>query len=270
MTFLIRANLWVAFGMACLAAFLSLAFQVPIEWANLLLLFILVWQIFTLDRFIIHPEDQKQGGCNLNIVRFVRIHRKTFLYTLIASVLLVCILGFMKPGLLWSYFFIFLCGLFYLLPLPFLGKRVKAIPYFKVFYVPFVSTLSLMFFTQHFPHSTSQALLYFLIFVLIFLNTTLFDTKDSQNDAAAGIKTLATLLLRSKLIWSEFAISILLGLALVFFGSTPPFLAFGITFLIYGPAALVLLKKESTKYLFTVIDGMSVLVLVNYLILTKV
>lgn len=267
MALLILSNVWTAFTVACLAVYVSLSFHHRIEWVSIWALFILVWQVFTLDRFIVHPEDQQRTDLDLNIARFIRLHRPFFLAGLIGSVFLLITMCLIKPHLFFGFVYAGFCSVLYIFPVPFLAKRFKQISYLKSFYVPFVAVTSLILFTQSFPLSFNEALIYLLIYVLLALNGMLFDIKDVKADRCFGIKTFASKLGPRLLIWIEFTISILLGLGLVRFGGTPSFLALGITFLFYGPAALGLLKKKSVTYLFTAIDGMGVLVLMIYLLL---
>ena len=253
--------------MAALAIYTSLVFHHRIEWVGIGALFILVWQIFTLDRYIVHPEDQRETGLDLNNARFVRHHRHVFLAGMIGSAILLMILCLIKPHLFWGCLFAVLSSLLYIFPFPLLKRRIKQISYLKSFYVPFVLVTSLMFFTQSFSRSLNEALVPLLLYLLCVLNVSLFDIKDVESDTITGIKTFASRLGPTTLIWVQFSISFLLGMALVIFGSTPPILSLGITFLIYGPAALILLKIKSVKYLFTAIDGMFIIVLVIYFFL---
>ncbi|MDO8519488.1 MAG: UbiA family prenyltransferase [Deltaproteobacteria bacterium] len=268
MTFLIRSNLWPALTLSALVAFVILAFHGRIEGLGLGVFFILVWQVFTLDRLIIHPEDQKKADADLNIALFVSLHPLPFIAGLIASTVVLIAFCFIKPVLFTGYLFVILCSVLYIFPLPIIKKRLKQIAFLKSFYVPFAVFVSSLLLTETTPQGNQDLLICLLIYFLFLLNAALFDIKDVKEDTASGIKTFASAWGISRLIRVEFAVSTTLGLALVLFSSAPSLLALGVTFLLYGQATLVLLKTKSVKYLFGAIDGMNAVPLAVYLLLT--
>jgi hypothetical protein len=76
--FCIRLNLLVAFYLSASAAYLSLVFRGTIDWWAAAAMFTLVWQVYSFDRYVVHPEDEALSGEPLDRIRFVRRNRTVF------------------------------------------------------------------------------------------------------------------------------------------------------------------------------------------------
>ena len=86
--FLIHTNLLITFYLTISFVFLLSVFGEDPHPQKILSFALLVWQIYTLDRYLIHEEDQKACPRPIEIARFIQRHKGIFRFLLILSLLL--------------------------------------------------------------------------------------------------------------------------------------------------------------------------------------
>lgn len=187
----VRAHVLVALYVAAMATYLSLALGGVPDWPAILASFLLVWQVYTYDRYLVHPEDEASSAENLDRVRFVRRHRRAFLALLVVSVGLEALLVAARPALLLGLVPGAVLGTLYMVEVPGLGRRVKAVPYVKSLYVPLVIVTTLLALLQQVPRTPTAWTTVGGLVLLAFLNVVAFDLRDAANDRQAGIQTIA-------------------------------------------------------------------------------
>jgi hypothetical protein len=172
--------------------FVSLALTGKIHAAVSTSLLLFAWKIYLLDRLKANPEDENESDGNA--AAFARRHRPR-LWALFAALAVAQVpLVVMNPGLLASIAIGLAASLLYLVRLPVVCKRVKEVPYLKCFYLSATSLIIVAAFTPGFQRAGGQRFAVAGICgLLYFLNFSLYDLKDLDGDAKAGMKTLAGL-----------------------------------------------------------------------------
>jgi 4-hydroxybenzoate polyprenyltransferase len=151
----------------------------------------LVWQIYLLDRLQENAEDTADDA--EHPAAFARRFRAPLLCLVACLAGLELYLMWATPWLVGAIAISTAASAFYLVPLPFVGKRAKEIPYLKCFYLSGVCIASLLAFTPGWRRAEPALLAKSLsvAFALYFLNFSLYDVKDLEQDRRANIKTLA-------------------------------------------------------------------------------
>lgn len=151
---------------------------------------VLVWQLYLLDRLRENPEDALD---ELHPASFTRTFRAPLLASFAALALLEAWLVWLSPGIARSILISLVLSMFYLVRLPPLGKRVKEVPYLKCFYLALVSLGMVTAFSAGWSEAEPALIVKALgvSFLLYFLNFSLYDAKDIDNDRRASLKTLA-------------------------------------------------------------------------------
>lgn len=262
--FLYRSNIWIAANLCCLGIFVSLLLKGTFDWIASLSLFILSWQVYVGDRFLIHPEDSQQTELALDNSRFVRRHRKVFAVGLILSAVAQIALSSAKPMILPALAINAILSLAYIVNIPLLNRRAKTIPYIKAFYVSATYLITTVCYAFVIPSGYKQWGILSLLLLLCAGNIAAFDIKDRDNDRKAGIKTFATLLHPKQLISLETIIAVVFGASL--FWSTNDAFIRSLSFSFFAYALLLsrLFFVFSIDYLFIVIDGALSLPLIFY------
>jgi len=209
----IRTNLFTASSVLALYCFFQLIMSNELFAASAATIFILTWQIYTLDRIIIHPEDQQNFSGDINRIRFIRRNKKIFTVCLILSFLAEIVLIIFFPYLLIGVLFCFLYSIFYMINIPFLNFRIKKIPFFKPFYIGIDMIATFLLLAWIYPKTQYQWLTIFFIFILLVMNVILFDLKDTKNDLKESIRTFANSINKTKLIFSCQVISLIVAAA---------------------------------------------------------
>jgi 4-hydroxybenzoate polyprenyltransferase len=166
--------------------------EVPALFSLGMLLF--VWTMYLVDRMGDHPEDREHaehgGGASAAFVGQNRAACRLLLLGLCATQLALI---WLEPRLLRSIVVSLAFSIFYMIKLPFLGKRAKELPFFKCFYLAACSLLITAAFTPglvSLPLARVAAPLG-VAYALYFLNYSLYDVKDVEGDTRARIRTFA-------------------------------------------------------------------------------
>src|SRR3990167_3446933 len=94
--FLVHINFFIALYGTAAFAYLALSVKAPVDWLEAVSIFILMWQVYTFDRFVVHPEDEVAVDADINIMRFILRHRTIFKFALLLSALaevVICIIN---------------------------------------------------------------------------------------------------------------------------------------------------------------------------------
>jgi 4-hydroxybenzoate polyprenyltransferase len=189
--FLVESSLWVSLHTTAFGAWVSIAAGRTIDIVELTALFIYLLQIYTLDRYLDHPEDHGAPAERPNPAAFVARHRGAFRAALIASAAIDVLLVAIKPALLFRMAFCFALTAFYMVRVPWIGLRLKEVPFFKNVYAPGALLAVFCAFLGIVP-SWQDAPVLAMAYLLMQLNTILFDMKDVENDRRAGIRLIST------------------------------------------------------------------------------
>lgn len=151
----------------------------------------LVWQIYLVDRLQENAEDASDDL--EHPAAFARRFRAPLLALVAGLGGLELYLMWATPWLVGAIAISIATSAFYMLPLPFCGKRAKEVPYLKCFYLSSVCVASLLAFTAGWRGAEGALLAKSssVAFALYFLNFSLYDVKDVEQDRRANIKTLA-------------------------------------------------------------------------------
>jgi 4-hydroxybenzoate polyprenyltransferase len=140
--------------------------------------------VYALDRFVLHPEDPAD----------VRQSRPLFGWMLAIAALAQAALAAAVPKLAWGIVWGDLFGSAYALRFPVWRCRLKAVPFLKTAYTPFVIVSTTLLLLRAYPHSAAEWAIVVGAMVLCSLDTVLCDMKDIPSDRQAGIKTVANVL----------------------------------------------------------------------------
>lgn len=262
--FLYRSNIWIAANLCCLGIFVSLLLKGTFDWIASLSLFILSWQVYVGDRFLIHPEDSQQTELALDNSRFVRRHRNAFAAGLVLSVVAQVALSSVRPMILPALAINAVLSLAYIVNVPLLNRRAKTIPYIKAFYVSATYLITTVCYAFVIPSGHRQWGILALLLLLCTGNIAAFDIKDRENDRKAGIKTFATLLSSKQLLALEMILAGFFGAGLFLFTNDAFIRSLSLSFFAYALLLGRLFFAFSIDYLFIVIDAAFSLPLIFY------
>lgn len=188
---LIRFNVVIATGAMTQAWFVSLVFAGAADWMALAVVWLLTWQIYTLDRVIKQPEDKVTVRRSVEELVFMQKQGKLFKRLIVLAFVLEAVLCVFRPWALTGIALGIGGGLMYSLRIPFVGLRVKQIPLIKAVYVP-VILVGYSFLTPWvFPQSGAHWVVLGLLLLAFIVNVSLFDLRDADRDKASGIITVA-------------------------------------------------------------------------------
>ncbi|GEM_PF-3392460 len=262
--FLIQSNILISFYITAGLAFFMEAVGEGFSFWKIFSFLLLVWQVYTADRYFIHPEDRHSTPQNLDRLRFIRRHKKIFGFLLLFFGFLQALPAWFSPRCLLGYGVGILLSLFYICKFPLLNFRIKQIPYIKAFYVPMVCMLTYGAYLQSPRLLLLNWKLALAFYLLMLCNTALFDLKDCENDRKAGIKTLANTLKPSQLLRGTILFSVLLAWVLSFVGENPWRIPLVWSFLLYAIFIAGLLRTRQVSYFFVILDTTAALPLAVY------
>ncbi|HVY25693.1 MAG TPA: hypothetical protein VHB79_04050 [Polyangiaceae bacterium] len=149
-----------------------------------------VWQIYLFDRLQENAEDARDDE---HPAAFAKKFRAALLCLVAGLAGLELYLAWATPWLFRAIATSIAASAFYIVPLPLWGRRAKDVPYFKCFYLSGVCIVSLLAFSPGWRQAGFALLAKTssVAFALYFLNFSLYDVKDLEQDKRARIKTLA-------------------------------------------------------------------------------
>lgn len=246
---LIQMNILVALSLTSQFIFISRFFNFSILVKPTLSFFILVWQVYTLDRI----DFLKIENTFLN--RFIDRHKIIFFLLLANSFIIQLFLSIKSPSIAVAYGYGLFMGGIYNQKFPFLNFKIKSISFLKPFYITFTILSTTLLYLRTFPRTFSEMMVLIFLSSLIFLNAIIFDLKDIELDKKNNIQTLANFFPKPVfLIMIQFVCLLSLLFSLVWLPSPYSwifFTAFALMFL----ASFPFYKKISNYYIFSVIDG---------------
>lgn len=264
----IVTNIWVTLNLTAFALFISHALKGQINFLPLLSLATMVWQIYTLDRMIVHPEDQNSTKIDISQVRYIKKHGIIFKTLFGFSIILQFALILNNPRILFPIIIGITLSLMYILKVPIINKRIKSLPYTKTFFVSFTILFTILAYTYQFDLMGFSPLIFMLIFILLSLNTILCDLKDIKNDKKIGIKTFANSIPTKSLLTFIIILSTIIGMGILIFSRNTALQAIATTYFFLGVSSFHLFKNISSRYLFFIIDSLGLFLFGNYLFLT--
>lgn len=153
-----------------------------------------VWMMYVLDRLKPQPEDA--GAGDESAAGFVKRRRGTFSLLVAALVLVQAACAAAQPRFAVALAASFLASIFYLVPLPWIGKRTKDLPYAKTLH----NMLAMVFIPAAVIWADAAVPWSTLVWaapvpvLLGGINNVLYDLKDIEADRRAGIRTFAVAL----------------------------------------------------------------------------
>ncbi len=237
---LLQLNVLLAFAAASITASCPLLIGVTPGWTGPAIAFALTLAIYNFDRIAdASPDEGRSTPLRAATVRRVRRILVWLIPALLLASVTTAALAGIKP-LLWSLAFPLL-GIAYILPiLPTRTGRPKDVPYLKCFYTAgcWATFTGLGMSTSGLAVVPNALPIALFVFVRMFASTYLGDLRDVEDDAAAGLKTIAgTIGTRAshRLLDAIHVMSVLLLLTYVGWRLMPP-------------AALVLLVPMATGF----------------------
>lgn len=248
---LIKSQVWVGFLLSLFAFFFSKYFFMLTDIFISLFVFLAAWIIYVADRMMPSKEDKQDGR---NIQRLI-VRQKGLFLTLMALDIL-----FVVSSVFWTHkryalgwFIGLVLSFFYIIRIPLIQKRIKDIPYIKVFYVPvvYLSTTWMMI-----PGPSIEPFFrgdFYLLCLFLIVLVSIFDIKDAQADRIAGIRTFANSVSKTVFITTIFVLGLVgLSLSVVF-----EYKLMAICFAVLSLAILALYKCSEKRWLyFTVYDSL--------------
>lgn len=267
---LIRFNLVIASGAMALGLYLSLVFSGGYDMPSLAILWILTWQIYTLDRVIKQPEDKLTQRRSVEELVFMQKQAKLFKGLIVAATAAQLVLIVFRPWALVGVVTGIGGGLMYSLKIPLIGVRVKKIPLIKAVYVPAILVGYCFLTPWVFPQTAEHWVIVGLLFLAFVVNVCLFDLRDAGRDKSAGIITVANFVGPRRLLIGLWPLS-LIGAALpLIWWQTPAMVAASVGIVAVALSSLRLWKPAPSWWYTVVIDGTMLVPLAVYLIWTGV
>lgn len=255
---LVQSGIWVTLAWVALGAWASLAAVGKIDGIGLATMTAFLFQIYTLDRYVTHPEDQQDGAHVLDPAAFVARHRKSFRYALFLSLLMQLVLVVMRPWLLVALAISWGITVFYVVRVPLLNLRLKQVPFFKNVYAPTVLTAYIVMFLR-LPLGGKSAPVLASVFIVVLINVLAFDMKDVDNDRRAGLRLISTEL-PPQVVYALLIGGSLLSAALFLLAMPRPWsLTIAVSLVSMAGCILRLSRRFSRSLLFVVLDGLAAL-----------
>jgi 4-hydroxybenzoate polyprenyltransferase len=232
---------------------LALLLTRQVDWWASLAMLTLVWQSYLLDRLRQNPEDALDDSHPAAFSQRFRVPLLGLVGLLAALTLLLVV---QAPRLARPVALSLLISAFYLVPLPILGRRAKEVPYFKCFYLSLVCLASTLAFSAGWSHAAPKLLApaLGLTFALYFLNFSLYDVKDVEQDRRARIKTLAGALPLPLFLRLHIALSIAVALLALASLPLPPALVLAAVGLFHASMSAWLTRSHLSPTLCGLID----------------
>ncbi|WP_209682959.1 UbiA family prenyltransferase [Methanohalophilus levihalophilus] len=204
-------------------AYISCVLQgLAITWEPLAIMFLVTYAVYNIDR----KADEEEDSIN-HSERFMftsKYSKFLFVSSVMAYLLAFVIAGFygweavvvtsipLVSGLLYSFAW---------LPKGFRYRRLKEIPSVKNLVIAFAwaftpGLLPALIYDVQYSIGVLIALCYF--FLLVFINTVVFDMRDIEGDSLSGIDTIPVLMGAEKTRMMLIALTIIFGVGMLFFG----------------------------------------------------
>lgn len=258
---LIRFNIVIATGALSQAWLLSLVFTGTADWMALAVVWLLTWQIYTLDRVIKQPEDKVTVRRSVEELVFMQKQGKLFKRLIVLAFVLEGVLCVFRPHALAGIALGIGGGLMYSLRIPLVGLRVKQIPLIKAVYVPAILVGYCFITPWVFPSALAHWLVLGLLLLAFIINVCLFDLRDADRDKASGIITVANFVGKRGLLLGLWPLS-LAAIALLALDRGPAVMAGVAGVLAVALSSLRLWRPAPMWYYALVIDGTMVMPLV--------
>lgn len=193
---LVTFSLWVSLAAAVCPLLVGAVYEIPVAPWKPLVAFLCAFFVYSLDKISGSKEDLLNTPERAILANYP-IHQLAILAYLAAFLITIatdwhkwyCVAVFGAAGCL------------YAIPL-FRGRRLKDIPGLKAPYVALTCTIC-------FAGLVGAG--YSLIFILILINTAIFDMRDLVGDRAAGVKSIPVLVGASRTIWLLAALVVILS-----------------------------------------------------------
>ncbi|MDK2891682.1 UbiA family prenyltransferase [Methanohalophilus sp.] len=204
-------------------AYISCSFQgFPVIWETLGIMFLVTYSVYNIDRKADEEEDSINHSARYS---FTSRHAKfLFISSIFAYLLAFVIAGFHGINAVIVTSIPLVCGLLYSFPwLPkgFKYRRLKEIPSVKNLVISFawssiLALLPALIYEVSYDITMLVTLIYF--FLLVFVNTVVFDMRDIDGDSLSGINTIPVMLGAEKTRFMLLSMSIVLGTGMSLIG----------------------------------------------------
>ena len=235
---------------------LSIAFSRAVEAEAFAACVCFVWAMYLVDRLGSHPEDE--GGDSASAAADVKKHRPLWIGLLAALIVAELWLIARTPRFGLSVLVSLLVSIGYVLPLPLLGRRVKEIPYMKALFLPMSMVVIPATFVDPaaWPAPERAAPVVAVVWLVLFVNSTLYDLKDVTRDRAAGIKTLAGALRPARFLALEALVLVVAAALSTTLLHGPSRVVSFAAIAVYAPTLLVLSRRRFDDVMSSAIDGL--------------
>ncbi len=204
-------------------AYISCALQgFPVIWETLVIMFLVTYAVYNIDRKADEEEDSINHSARYSFTS--RYAKLLFISSIFAYLLAFVIAGFhgihaiivtsipLVSGLLYSFAW---------LPKSFKYRRLKEIPSVKNLVIAFAWAFTLALLPaivsgSSYDVTTVVAVAYF--FLLVFINTVVFDMRDIEGDSLSGIDTIPVIMGAEKTRFMLIAMTIVFGAPMFFMG----------------------------------------------------
>jgi hypothetical protein len=264
---LIRFNIVIASGGCAKAAYFSLVFAGALDAIPLVIVWLLTWQIYTLDRVIKQPEDKLTLRRSVEELVFMQKQAKWFKRLLVLTFVAMGVLFLFRPYALIGVAIGIGGGLMYSLRIPLAGKRIKQIPLIKSVYVPAILVAYCFITPWVFPQTAMHWVVVALMVLAFGINVSLFDLRDADRDKSAGIVTVANFFGKRGLLIGIWPVTVGIT-ALLLWDRSPAMIAAVAGVWAVTLSSLRLWKTAPMWYYALIIDGTMVVPLAVYLALT--
>ena len=265
----IRFNLVIATGALALGVFISLVFEGRCDALSLAVVWILTWQIYTLDRVIKQPEDKLTQRRSVEELVFMQKRAKLFKALLVASMIAELVLFAFRPFATIGVVLGIGGGLMYSLKIPLIGVRVKQIPMIKSVYVPAILVGYCFLTPWVFPSTAEHWVILALLLVAFGINVSLFDLRDAGRDKSAGIITVANFLGEKGLLIGLWPLSLVAAGVPLIWWRTPEMIAASAGVLAVALSSLRLWKPAPSWWYTIFIDGTMIVPALVYLAIRR-
>lgn len=218
--FIIFSSIYLAFAGVAMAYISCVLQGFPVMWDTLAIMFLVTYAVYNIDRKADEEEDSINHSERYSFTS--RYAKFLFISSIAAYILAFLIAGFhgrnavivtsipLVSGLLYSFAW---------LPKGFRYRRLKEIPSVKNLVIAFAwaftpALLPAIILGTSYDVTTIVALAYF--FLLVFINTVVFDMRDIEGDSLSGIDTIPVILGAEKTRLMLIAMTIVFGAAMLF------------------------------------------------------
>lgn len=264
---LIITNTITIVSVISIGLFLEFNYQNSPSICSVIVLTVFIWQVYTVDRLLPHPEDRTIKTNKLHPTNFVKQHRSLILFLFIASFLidLLCIL--LDRNLIFGLGIGFIVCAVYSFELPLLKKRIKSIPFVKNFYVAFFKVILPYFMTETSSEITRHPYTFITLYIIIFVSEIMLDLKDRDSDYIAGIKTFANVLSLSAIVTTSILLTLSVAVISYLLERDAIHLVLASSLAATAASLVPIYYKVATRYITSVIELTAALPLIFWTIL---